>query len=98
MSRIEDDDLEAEGNPPSAPLGLEVTAVEATSATLKWNEPKKDGGAPIKEYVIEYKSATDEEWQAREESVKPKKFLTETVTDLQKNGKYQFRVSTLWNF
>ena len=88
-----DDDLESEGSPPSSPQVLEVTAVEATTATLKWKEPKKDGGAPIKEYVIEFKSANEgEEWQEREDRVKPKKFLTETVTDLAKATKYQFRV------
>ena len=93
MSPIEDDDLETEGSPPSPPQGLEVTGVEATSATLKWKEPKKDGGAPIKEYVIEYKIwGNEEEWQEREERVKPKKFFAETVSELAKNTKYQFRV------
>jgi len=86
-----DDDL-IEGSPPSAPRGLEVTGIEATSITLKWTEPGKDGGAPIKEYFIEYKSAQDEEWQEGPK-VKPKKFLTETVPELQTGLKYQFRVS-----
>ena len=94
-----DDDLESEGSPPSCPQALEVTAVEATSATLKWKEPKKDGGAPIKEYVIEFKSANDgEEWQEREDRVKPKKYLTETVSDLAKATKYQFRVRRMQTF
>ena len=88
-----DDDLESEGSPPSCPQLLEVTAVEATSATLKWKEPKKDGGVPIKEYVIEFKSNNEgEEWQEREDRVKPKKYLTETVSGLAKATKYQFRV------
>ena len=96
---IMDDDLESEGSPPSCPQALEVTAVEATSATLKWKEPKKDGGAPIKEYVIEFKSANDgEEWQEREDRVKPKKYLTETVSDLAKATKYQFRVRRMQTF
>ena len=78
-----DDDLESEGSPPSCPQALEVTAVEATSATLKWKEPKKDGGAPIKEYVIEFKSNNEgEEWQEREDRVKPKKYLTEASGSL----------------
>ena len=91
MSPIEDEDLEA-GSPPSPPQGLEVTAVEATTATLKWKEPKKDGGAPIKEYAIEYKVWDAEEWSEKEDRIKPKKFLTDTVSDLQKNTKYVFRV------
>jgi hypothetical protein len=91
MSPIEDDDL-IEASPPSAPLNLEVTEVLATSATLKWKEPKKDGGAPIKEYLIEYKGAKDEEWQEGPK-VPTKKFLTDPVPDLTTNVKYQFRVS-----
>ena len=87
---IEDDDL-IEGSPPSAPKGLEVSDVQATAITLKWKEPGKDGGAPIKEYFIEYKSAQDEEWQEGPK-VKPKKFLSETVPELTTNLKYQFRV------
>jgi len=88
---IEDDDL-IEGSPPSAPQGLEVSGTEATTATLKWKEPRKDGGAPIKEYFIEFKSDQDEEWQEGPK-IKPKKFLTETVAELTPKMKYQFRVS-----
>ena len=87
---IEDDDL-IEGSPPSAPQGLEVSGTEATTATLKWKEPRKDGGAPIKEYFIEFKSDQDEEWQEGPK-IKPKKFLTETVAELTAKMKYQFRV------
>ena len=91
MSPIEDDDLGV-GEPPSVPQNVEVTDIQATSATLKWKEPKKDGGAPIKEYIIEFKGANDEEWQEGPK-VKPKKFLVETVDGLTTNTKYQFRVS-----
>ena len=94
MSPIEDDDLLNEGSPPSAPIGLEVASVEGTSVTLKWKEPKKDGGAPIKEYLIEYKSETDEEWNEGPR-IKPKKFYNETVNELQTKTKYQFRVSAV---
>ena len=77
---IEDDDL-IEGSPPSAPQGLEVSGTEATTATLKWKEPRKDGGAPIKEYFIEFKSDQDEEWQEGPK-IKPKKLFS----DLRKSS------------
>ena len=93
---IEDDDL-IEGSPPSAPQGLEVSGTEATTATLKWKEPRKDGGAPIKEYFIEFKSDQDEEWQEGPK-IKPKKFLTETVAELTAKMKYQFRVRIVFYF
>ena len=90
MSPIEDDDL-VEASSPSEPLGLEVSDIQATAVTLKWKEPEKNGGAPIKEYLLEYKGAQDEEWQEGPK-VKPKKFLSETVAELSTNTKYQFRV------
>lgn len=93
MSPIEDDDL-IEASTPSAPSGLDVSDIQATSITLKWKEPGKDGGAPIKEYIIEYKSAQDEEWQEGPK-VKPKKYLSETVAELTTGLKYQFRVRRL---
>lgn len=91
MSPIEDDDL-IEASPPSAPSGLEVTEIQATAVTLKWKEPGKDGGAPIKEYIIEFKGAQDEEWKEVEARTKPKKYLTESVGELTTGQKYQFRV------
>ena len=93
MSPKEDDDL-MEGSPPGPPTGVEVSDFDATSATLKWKEPSKDGGAPIKEYFIEYKGPKDEEWQEGPK-IKPKKFLSEPVPGLTTNTKYSFRVRPL---
>ncbi len=60
--------------------------------TFSVQEPTKDGGAPIKEYFIEFKGPKDEEWQEGPK-IKPKKFLSETVPELTTNTKYTFRVS-----
>ena len=86
-----DDDL-IEASPPSAPQNLEISDVEATAVILKWKEPSKDGGAPIKDYQIEFKGPEDEEWQEGPK-VKPKKYFNETVNELTTGLKYQFRVS-----
>ncbi len=57
MSPKEDDDLDVDiGGPPDAPTNLEIGGFEATSVTLKWKAPDKDGGAPIKEYLVRISS------------------------------------------
>ncbi len=38
---------------PSAPEGLKVTKVSDNSVTLKWSAPARDGGCPVKGYVVE---------------------------------------------
>ncbi len=53
MSPKEDDDLDVDiGGPPDAPTNVEISGFEATIVTLKWKAPAKDGGAPIKEYLV----------------------------------------------
>ncbi len=92
MSPKEDDDMDVDiGGPPDAPTNLEISGFEATSVTLKWKAPEKDGGAPIKEYQIEFKKPSDEEW-SEGPKVKPAKYLTAQVNELTTNTKYEFRV------
>ena len=53
MSPLEDDDNDVDiGGPPDAPTNVEISGFEATTVTLKWKAPAKDGGAPIKEYLV----------------------------------------------
>ena len=91
MSPNEDEDVDI-GGPPDAPTNLEISGFEATSVTLKWKAPAKDGGVAIKEYFIEFKKPTDEEW-SEGPKLKPSKFLTGQVGELTTNTKYEFRVS-----
>ena len=67
---------------------------DATTASLKWKAPANDGGAPIKEYQVEFRVAKTQEWLEGPQ-VKPKKFLTCVVEELTTNTKYEFRVSFL---
>jgi len=46
---------------PSAPRDLIAKAVSSSQITLKWTEPKSDGGAPVTSYLIE-SSADEQEW------------------------------------
>ena len=47
---------------PSAPRSLRVTQISADFASLAWEEPEADGGAPITEYVIEKKDTSKANW------------------------------------
>ena len=94
MPPKEDDDIDlTEGlSAPGRPTNLEVTDFDATTVSLKWKEPENNGGAPIKEYFLEYRAVKTEEW-CEGPKVKPKKFLTGVVEELTTNTKYEFRVS-----
>lgn len=93
MSPKEDDDIDLnEGQlPPDAPTSAEISDFDGTSATLKWKAPENDGGAPVKEYIIEYRKHKTEEWSAKGE-IKPTKFPNGKVEELTTNTKYEFRV------
>ena len=45
---------------PGKPSEIQNLHAEATcnSVTLKWEQPKEDGGMPIKKYVLNYESVT----------------------------------------
>ena len=91
MSPVEDDlDVDL-GGPPDSPTGLEISSFEATSVSLKWKIPEKDGGAPNKEYQIEFRKPADEEW-SEGPKVKAAKFPNAVVNELTTNTKYEFRV------
>ena len=47
---------------PSAPTQLEVLDVSAEAMTLRWKPSTYDGGAPMKQYVIEKKDASKTNW------------------------------------
>ena len=93
MSPKEDDDIDLnEGQlPPDAPTNAEISDFDGSSATIKWKAPENDGGAPIKEYIIEYRKHKTEEWSAKTE-IKPTKFPNGKVEELTTNTKYEFRV------
>lgn len=48
---------------PGAPQGpLKITDVTNQAATLSWQHPEDDGGAPITEYIVEKMDVTRGEW------------------------------------
>ncbi|KAK7113116.1 hypothetical protein V1264_012463 [Littorina saxatilis] len=76
---------------PTAPVGpLEVTEVNSQSVTIQWKAPEKDGGLPIKRYVIERREAKRQTW-VKADSVRPGTTSC-TIDKLMEGGHYVFRI------
>ncbi|KAK7507540.1 hypothetical protein BaRGS_00001475, partial [Batillaria attramentaria] len=76
---------------PSAPVGpLEVTSVDSQSVTLKWLSPEKDGGLPVKRYIVERREAKRQAWVKGETVRAPT--TTCTIERLMEGSHYVFRV------
>jgi len=68
-----------------------VTDVDSQSVTLKWKAPEKDGGLPIKQYIVERREAKRQAW-VKADSVRGG--TTTCVVDrLMEGSHYVFRVS-----
>ena len=75
-------------SPPGQPI---VASVTRNSATLSWAPPRKDGGTPITNYIIEAKSSSGYSWNMVNIGYK----ITNneyTVTELMDGTTYEFRV------
>ena len=49
--------------PPSEPIDLKVASFNTKAVRVTWEPPKKDGGAPIKQYIIEMRTVDEDEFQ-----------------------------------
>lgn len=76
---------------PNAPGTPEIIKTDKTSADLKWTPPTEDGGAPITNYVIEYRPSGAVRWNRANSS--PVTETTFSVADLKERSEYEFRVS-----
>ncbi len=70
-----------------------VTDVLSTKACVTWNRPASDGGTAILGYILECKSVQSQDWQ----KCNPERIedTTYTVTHLNANTAYTFRVAAL---
>lgn len=74
---------------PAAPV---VTDKTKHSVTLSWKPPAKDGGRPIKGYIIEIQGEGTSDW-ARVNDADSLHPTTEfTVPNLQELKRYRFRI------
>lgn len=75
---------------PSAPGNLEVTDWDKDRVDLKWTAPESDGGAPIENYLIEYKDKFSPDWVEGPTIAGEK--TSGRVPNLTEGMQYQFRV------
>ena len=74
----------------SEPQDLEVVDINRDSVSLKWKEPKFNGGANITSYNVEKRSGLDNRWyRANFTSITEMEY---TVTALTPGEDYQFRI------
>ena len=73
---------------PPAPTSLTSTA-SSNSVTLAWAS-QDDGGSPITDYVLEYKTSDETEWTVYQDGVDD--YTSMMVTDLKNNVGYDFRI------
>ena len=77
---------------PEAPGQPKVEQITKDSATISWTPPDNDGGAPIENYVIEFREQGQTKWQqVRRDEKSPD--LTFTVPGLREETQYEFRVA-----
>ena len=83
----------ATGKPESPAGRLKVRKVTANSVSLEWNTPYDDGGRQITAYIVEYRPRDVTRWQRA--SFVDTYTRTCTVSGLQENNEYLFRVSAV---
>lgn len=75
---------------PGPPACIEIKEVTKSSSTITWDTPENEGGAPVKNYLVDLREATKMGWTRITDSC-PR--LTYKVNDLQEGGVYYFRVT-----
>jgi len=79
-------------DPPSTPGCPEVKDKTKSSITLSWTPPDKDGGSPIRGYIIEVHEEGCPDWRRVNPSDKLHPSTEITVPDLKEGKKCRFRV------
>lgn len=79
---------------PSSPINLNGIANDS-SVDLSWTAPPNNGGAPITNYIIEYKEATANLWNTFNKPISTANSLK--ITGLTNGIGYVFRVSAVNN-
>ena len=76
---------------PPAPTSLTST-VSSNSVTLAWAN-QDDGGSPITDYVLEYKTSDETEWTVYQDGVDDSTSML--VTDIKNSVEYDFRIHAI---
>ena len=76
---------------PGSPSAVQCKEITKNSVTLHWYKPDYDGGSELIDYTIEYKMKGFDQW-SKAKTVKAN-VHDYTVTNLNENQQYAFRVS-----
>lgn len=79
-------------DPPSSPGTPEVKDKTKSSITLSWSPPDKDGGSPIKGYIVEVHDEGSPDWRRVNPADKLHSSTEITVPDLKEGKKCKFRI------
>lgn len=77
---------------PSQPPAPQVKDKTTSSVSLAWTPPDKDGGSPIKGYIVEVQDEGSQEWKRVNQPDKPIPTTSYTVSGLKENKKCRFRI------
>ncbi|KAG7522564.1 titin-like [Solea senegalensis] len=75
---------------PGPPTGIVVKDVTKTSATVTWDIPENEGGAPVKNYLLDIRDISRKGWMRLTDKCRR---LSYKVSDLEEGGIYFFRVT-----
>ncbi len=75
---------------PGVPTNLQATNVTQDTATLTWHKPRHDGGAKIRNYIIERRDTTRHTWSHL--AVVDAHKTSYLATGLRDGSDYYFRV------
>lgn len=78
--------------PPSMPAAPEIADKTKRSVTLAWTPPAKDGGRPIKGYIIEIQDEGTSEWARINDAENLHPSTVFTIPNLPELKKYRFRI------
>ena len=86
---------QATGTVPGAPDNVAVATAGATATSLdvSWSAPMSDGGSAITDYKVEYRNFTEFGWSEFSHPASPDTSIT--VTGLNPDSRYQFRISAI---
>lgn len=73
-------------------MNLLVRDKTKSSVSLSWSPPEKDGGSPVKGYMVEVHEEGQAEWKRLTNPEKPHLPLDFTIPDLKEGKKAKFRV------
>uniref|UniRef100_A0A1A9V0P1 Twitchin n=1 Tax=Glossina austeni TaxID=7395 RepID=A0A1A9V0P1_GLOAU len=78
---------------PNAPGVPTVVDSTEDSITISYNKPKHDGGSPITGYIIEKRLISEDTWTKAVQLLCPS--LTQKISNLIQDAKYEFRVAAV---